>query len=302
MGTVDLDVESTLKNRKFLSLLLLALLVTYLIPFPLISGALQDYSHLKAIHERMVKENDAIVCHNVLDTNPDFFSSNGMKCDDTYYRPNESTVSSGDLLVYEDTYNEYLRAEEALKSDIPDFGAFVLIAFLSTLLFSYAMVDFAVGLSEGLEKNPLECIVSSLRALPYLVAAEILVLIVLVFIVILLAILLSIFGLLREVVVGLIAAPAFALVVPAYYFTRNVEVVGTIWGVAKRNAAGYLALGAGLTLIDIIMAFQYNLSLGIWTRPLMILLGSIRYPLNSLGALKVYLDAEVEKDVENMGG
>ena len=296
MGTVDLDVVSTLKNRKFLGLLLLALLVTYVIPFPLISGALQDYSHLKAIHERMAKENDAIVCHRVLESSPDLFSSNGMKCDDTHYRPHESTVSFGDLLVYEGTYNEYLRAEEALKSDIPNFVVFVLIVFLSTVLFSYAMVDFAVSLSRGIEKSPLDCIVLALRDLPYLLAAELWTLMVLLFVLILIAIPVSMLGPLGSFLIGLIISPTLALVLPAYYFTRKIEVVGPIWGVIKRNPAGFLGLGAGLALLSTMTSLQYELLSGVWALPMMLFGGLLRYPLGSIGALKVYLDGKGEDE------
>lgn len=116
MEPIHLDVSSTLRDRRFLALLAIALLVTYVLPFPFVSSSIQDYSRLKDVTERMAKENDAIVCHNVLDTNPDFFSSHGMECDEKYYRPNESIVAVDGLRVYEDTYLEYIKAREAVSS------------------------------------------------------------------------------------------------------------------------------------------------------------------------------------------
>lgn len=47
------------------------------------------------------------------------------------------------------------------------------------------------------------------------------------------------------------------------------------------------------------MVLQYNLGLGIWTLPPMIMIGTVRYPLNSLGALKAYLDTEREEETSN---
>ncbi|ASA77191.1 hypothetical protein [Thermococcus sp. 5-4] len=299
METVDLNVSATLRNRKFLALLAIALLVTYALPFPLINGPLHDYSRLKRIMERMTKENDAIVCHNVLDTNPDFFGSHGMKCDDEYYRPNESTVTVGDLIVYEDTYNEYLRAREDLKRGLPVFIFFAIFVFLAMLGFGYAMVDFAVGLSAGTERRLQDSLTSGLRAIPALAASEILVLIVLLLVLILLAIPMALLGPFSNVLVGLVASPAFALVVPAYYSTKNIGLIEEIWRVVKKNTGGYFALGAGLVLVDGLMILQYNLGLGIWTLPVMIMIGAVRYPLNSLGALKVYLDTEREEETSN---
>ncbi|NJE60786.1 hypothetical protein [Thermococcus sp. 21S7] len=299
METVSLDVSATLRNRKFFALLLLALLVTYALPFPLINGPLQTYSRLREITERMTKENDAIVCHRVLDTNPDFFESHGMKCDDEYYRPNESTVTAGDLIVYEDTYNEYLRTREDLKRGLPAFILFAIFVFLVTLGFGYSMVDFAVGLSAGTERRLRDSLTSGLRAIPALAASEILVFVVLLLVLILLAIPMVLLGPFSNVLAGLVVSPAFALVVPAYYFTKNISLIGEIWRVVKRNTGGYFALGAGLVLVDGLMVLQYNLGLGIWTLLIMVMIGAVRYPLNSLGALKVYLDTGREEETSN---
>ena len=175
MESVHLDVPSTLRDRRFLALLAIALLVTYALPFPIINDVLQDYSRLKGVMERMAKENDATVCHRVLSTNPDFFSSHGMRCDEEYYRPNESTVTTGDLIVYEDTYREYLRAREALKRDLPALVLLVIFAFLAMLGFGYAMIDFAVGVSTGDEKGVKDTLLSGLRAVPTLAVSEFLV-------------------------------------------------------------------------------------------------------------------------------
>jgi len=299
MEPIHLDVSSTLRDRRFLALLAIALLVTYVLPFPFVSSSIQDYSRLKDVTERMAKENDAIVCHNVLDTNPDFFSSHGMECDEKYYRPNESTVTVDGLRVYEDTYLEYLKAREALKRDLPPLVLFVIFVFLATLGFGYAMIDLAVGLSTGNEKGLKDSLISGLRAVPALAISAFLVFVVLLLILILLAIPIALLGLLGTILAGLVASPALALVVPAYYFTKNVWTVGEIWHVVKNNTDGYFALGITLVVVDGLATLQYNLDLGIWMLPLMILIGAVWYPLNSLGALKVYLDAEREEDRNN---
>ena len=299
MEPIHLDVSSTLRDRRFLALLAIALLVTYVLPFPFVSSSIQDYSRLKDVTERMAKENDAIVCHNVLDTNPDFFSSHGMECDEKYYRPNESTVTVDGLRVYEDTYLEYLKAREALKRDLPPLVLFVIFVFLATLGFGYAMIDLAVGLSTGNEKGLKDSLISGLRAVPALAISAFLVFVVLLLILILLAIPIALLGLLGTILAGLVASPALALVLPAYYFTKNVWTVGEIWRVVKKNTGGYFALGIALVVVDELMTLQYNLGLGIWMLPLMILIGAVWYLLNSLGALKVYLDAKREEERNN---
>ncbi|ASJ04278.1 hypothetical protein [Thermococcus barossii] len=290
MGTGGVDVFETLRSRKFLALLAIALLVTYVLPFPFIHGFLRDYSRVREIRERMVKEDEAITCHDVFDADPSFFGSHGMKCSDEYYRPGERTVTVDGFWVYEDTYHEYLRAKRNLREELPAFVIFVIFAFLSFLGFSYAMVDLAVGLAGENGRRLKEVLLSGLRAIPALVAAEILVFIVLVLVLILLAIPMAIFGPLGSFMAGLIAAPAFALVVPAYYFTKEIGLIGEIWRVARNNPGGYFTLGLGLAVLDTLMVFQYHTYLGIGTLFLMLIIGGPRYLLNSLGALWVYLD------------
>ncbi|WP_258084704.1 hypothetical protein [Thermococcus thermotolerans] len=291
-------MATTLKNRKFLALLLTALLVTYVLPFPLINGFLQDYSRLKQIRERMLRENEAIVCHNVFDVNPDFFGSHGMECNDEYYRPDERTATVDGLTVYQDTYYEYLKAKRNLQRELRAFVLFVIFAFLTLLGFSYAMVDLAVGLSEGNEKRPLESILSGLRSIPALVASEILVFIVMILVLMLLAIPIAVLGPFGGFVAGLIASPAFALVVPAYYFTKKIGPVGEIWGVVKGNPGGYFTLGLGLAVLETLTVLGYGTYFGIGTLLLMLMVGGLRYLLGSLGALWVYLDTPLKENQE----
>lgn len=299
MEPIHLDVSSTLRDRRFLALLAIALLVTYVLPFPFVSSSIQDYSRLKDVTERMAKENDAIVCHNVLNTDPDFFSSHGMECDEKYYRPNESTVTVDGLRVYEDTYLEYLKAREALKRDLPPLMLLGIFTFLLMLGFGYAMIYFAVGLSNGNGKGLKDTLISGFRAVPALALSEILVFAIVLLLLMLMIILMAFLGPLTIILAGFVTAPALALVVPAYYFTKNVWTVGEIWHVVKNNTDGYFALGIALVVVDGLATLQYNLDLGIWMLPLMILIGAVWYPLNSLGALKVYLDAEREEDRNN---
>ncbi|WP_297091921.1 hypothetical protein [Thermococcus sp.] len=300
MKTVSLNVSATLRNRKFISLLFVALLVTYVFPFPFISGFLQDYSRLKEIRERMAQENDAIVCHNVFDVNPEFFGSHGMRCNDNYYRPDERTVTVDGLSVYRDTHHEYLDAKKNLRRELPPFVVFVVFVFLALLWFSYAMVDFAVELSEGNERRPFESMLSGLRSIPALVASEILVFIAMILVLILLAIPIALLGPFGGFIAGLIASPAFALVVPAYYFTKKIGPVGEIWRIAKGNPGGYFTLGLGLAVLEALTALEYENYLGIGALFLMLIVGGLRYLLSSLGALWVYLDTPPEENREEM--
>ncbi|WP_157628428.1 hypothetical protein [Thermococcus thioreducens] len=272
--------------------------MTYALPFPLINGFLQDYSRLKHIRERMLRENEAIVCHNVFNADPDFFGSHGMKCDEDYYRPNEQTVNVDGLSVYEDTYYEYLEAKKNLREELPTFVIFVIFEFLSFLWFSYAMVDFAVELPRENEKRISDSILSGLRSLPALVTSEILVFFVMILVLILLAIPIALLGPFGGFITGLIASPAFALVVPAYYFTGNIAPVGEIWRVAKGNPGGYFTLGLGLSVVETLAIVGYTTYLGLGTPFMMLITGSLRYLLSSLGALGVYLDTPLKENQE----
>ncbi|KUH32811.1 hypothetical protein APY94_08480 [Thermococcus celericrescens] len=100
METHSIEIDKTLRSKKFVGLLIAALLVTYALPFPLMSGFMESYGRVKEILRLMKKENEAINCHAVFNFNPDFFGEHGMKCDETYYRPNETTVSCCGMQVY----------------------------------------------------------------------------------------------------------------------------------------------------------------------------------------------------------
>ncbi|ASJ08870.1 hypothetical protein A3L11_06385 [Thermococcus siculi] len=288
METRGIEVERTLKDRKFLGLLVIVLLITYALPFPLISGFLEDYEKTREILKQMEQENDAITCHQVYSVNPEFFGSHGMDCDNTYYRPNETTVSCCGMSVYRDTYWEYIRAKDSLRRELPRFIAFVIWVIMSILAFSYALVDAAVKSQE--ESFSLkESVLSGFRALPALIASEFIVFLALLLVLIVLAIPLAIFGTIGGILVGILAAPAFALVVPIYYFERKIGPVHEIWKVIRNNTGGYIVLGLLLTLFDTITTLQYGHYLGIGTLLIMIAVGAPRYILNSVGALVVYL-------------
>lgn len=296
METHKVELERTLRSKKLLGLLMIAVLITYAVPFPLITGFLEDYGKIKELQRQMEKENDAITCHAVYSSNPDFFGSHGMRCDDTYYRPNESTVSCCGMSVYRDTYQEYLRAREGLGKELPKFVLFVVWAFLSLTAFSYALVDTVVSLSEEKERSIRESILAGIRALPGLVASEIIVFIALILVLLLLAIPIAILGIAGTVLVGILAAPAFALVIPIYYFKRKIGPVGEIWRIFKNNTGGYIVLGLLAGLLDTIMTIQYDYYLGIGTLLIMLAIGVPRYLLNSVGALVVYLEGTTAEE------
>ena len=291
MGTHQIGLERTLRSKKLLSLLIIAALITYALPFPFISGFLEDYGKIKELQRQMEREDNAIACHAVYSSNPDFFGSHGMGCDDTYYRPNESTVSCCGMRIYRDTYREYLLARESLKKELPKFILFLVWVFLSLTAFSYAMVDTAVSLSLEMKRSLGESIFAGIRALPALIVSEIIVFIALLMTLILLSIPIAILGLAGAVLVGILTAPAFALVIPIYYFERKIGPVKEIWEIFKNNTGGYLILGLLAGLLDTIMAIQYDYYLGIGTLLIMLAIGVLRYLLNSVGALVVYLES-----------
>ncbi|QDA31045.1 hypothetical protein FH039_04730 [Thermococcus indicus] len=297
METPSIEVDKTLRSKKFVGLLIVALLVTYALPFPLMSGFMESYGRVKEILRLMEKENDAITCHSVFNSNPDFFGSHGMKCDDTYYRPSEPTVSCCGMSVYRDTYWEYLRASSEMREKLPLMVIFAVWAFLTNLSFGYALVDAAVELARE-EKRALESIKAGLKALPALVAAELLTFVVVLIALVLLAIPIAIFGPFGSFVAGILATPTFALVVPAYYFTGNVGVVGEIWRVARANPGGYFTLGLGLSIVDVFLVLQYEYYMGALTLLILLPLGAVRYVINSLGALWVYVETIPEEEIE----
>ncbi|NJE06389.1 hypothetical protein E3E36_09580 [Thermococcus sp. M36] len=290
MGALETEIGRTLINKKFLGALLIAVLLTYGLPFPFIKGFLGDYGKIKEIRKQMEKENEAIVCHRVYDTDPEFFSSHGMKCNDEYYRPNGTTVGCCGMSVYRDTYWQYLRVKGDLRKELPKFLLFVVWAFLSLLTFSYALINIAAGLSEGREVSIRKSILSGFRALPALVASEFIMLLALLIALILLAIPIAVLGPAGGLLVGVLAGPAFALVIPAYYFTHKIGGVGEVWKIFKNNPTSYIVLGILLGTLDTIMAFQYEHYLGIGTLMIMLTVGALRYVVSSIGALEVYLE------------
>ncbi|CAD5243868.1 hypothetical protein [Thermococcus camini] len=298
MRTLYIEANKTLRSKKFMGLLITALLITYALPFPLVSEFMESYGRVKEILRLMEKENDAITCHSVFNSNPEFFGSHGMRCDETYYRPNETTVSCCGMSVYRDTYWEYLHASSEMREKIPLMVIFSVWAFLAQLAFSYALVDAAVELAREGEKRTLESIAAGLKALPALIAAEVLTFIFVLIALILLAIPIAILGPFGSFIAGIIATPAFALVVPAYYFTRNVGVVEKIWRVARSNPCGYFTLGLGLSIVDVFLILQYKYYMGALTLLLLLSLGAVRYVINSLGALWVYWETSPEEEIE----
>ncbi|AEK72596.1 transmembrane efflux pump [Thermococcus sp. 4557] len=298
MGTPSIEFDKTLRSKKFMSLLIAALLVTYALPFPLVSGFMESYGMVKEILRLMEKENDAINCHAVFNFDPDFFGGHGMKCDETYYRPNETTVSCCGMQVYRDTYWEYLRASSEMREKLPLMVVFAVWVFLTNLTFSYALVDAAVGLTGDGEKRIIESIKAGLKALPALVAAEILTFVVVLIALVLLAIPIAIFGPFGSFIAGILTTPAFALVVPAYYFTGDVGVVGEIWRVARTNPGGYFTMGLGLSIVDVFLVLQYEYYMGALTLLLLLFLGAVRYVINSPGALWVYVETIPEEEIE----
>lgn len=303
METHKVELGRTLRSKKLLGLLMIAVLITYAVPFPFITGFLEDYGKVKELQRQMGKENDAITCHMVYSSNPDFFGSHGMRCDDTYYRPNETTVECCGMSVYRDTYQEYLRARDSLGRELPKFVLFVVWVFLSLTAFSYALVDTAVSIYGEKERSLRESILAGIRSLPALIASEIIVFIALILLLILLAIPIAILGIAGTVLVGILAAPAFALVLPIYYFERKIGPVGEIWRIFKNNTGGYLVLGLLAGLLDTVMTVQYDYYLGIGILLIMLAIGVPRYLLNSVGALVVYLEGtNTEEEPEKPEG
>ncbi|ASJ06802.1 hypothetical protein [Thermococcus pacificus] len=290
METHEVELGQTLRSKKLLALLLISVLLTYAVPFPFIAGFLEDYGKIKEIKKQMEEENEAIVCHTVYDTDPEFFGSQGMECSDENYRPNESTVSCCGMSVYRDTYQEYLRAREDLGKELPKFVLFVVWVFLSLLAFSYALVEGAVSITNGGEVSLKRSILSGFRALPALVASEFVMFVAIIAVLILLAVPMAILGPLGGILVVILTAPAFALVIPVYYFERKIGPVGEIWRIFKNNTGGYLVLGLLAGIVDLLVAFQYEYYFGIGTLLIMLAIGIPRYVLNSVGALVVYLD------------
>ncbi|WP_204247195.1 hypothetical protein [Thermococcus celer] len=292
MDTVEVNLVDTLRNQKFISLLLLALLVTYVLPFPFMTNFFHDYSRVKELRDDMIKEHNAIVCHRVLETDPDFFSSQGMKCNDKYYRPDEETVSTGELLVYADTYGKYLEAKRELRRDLPGLKVFAILVFLLSLWFGYSLIDLTVKVSSGYEGGLLGPLLAGLHSLPALVASEALVFAAMFVLLTVFAVPIALFGPVGVLVAGFIVSPAFTLVIPAYYFARRVFPIGEIWRVARGNPGGYLSLGLGLSVVEIltVVAMGYTLSIGLGVLFLVILAaGALHYLLGSLGSLWVYL-------------
>lgn len=296
METLEIKLKRTLRNKKLLGVLLIAVFVTYAVPFPLIRGVFEDYGKVKELQRQMKKENDAIVCHEVYSTNPGFFGEHGMKCNDEYYKPNETTVGCCGMLVYRDTYADYLRVMEDLRKGLPVFLLFVIWVVISLLAFSYALVDTAVATSKGEERSIGGSILSGIRALPALVVSEFVVFLALLVVLLVLAVPIAILGIAGTMLVETLATPAFALVIPIYYFERRIGPVREIWRVFKNNTDGYLVLGLLSGLLDIAMTLQYNYYLGIGNLLIMLAIGVPRYLLNSVGTLTVYLEGKTGEE------
>jgi hypothetical protein len=46
MKTLEINIERTIQNKKFLSLILIAVLMTSLLPLPLLVNFMKDYSRM----------------------------------------------------------------------------------------------------------------------------------------------------------------------------------------------------------------------------------------------------------------
>ncbi|ASJ02740.1 hypothetical protein A3L09_05470 [Thermococcus profundus] len=291
METPRIDIGRTIRDKKFLSLIFIAVLLTSILPFPLLIDFTRDYSKMHELMDRMVKEDDAIACHRTLDIIPNTRNLT-LKCDDEYYHPDERITECCGLSVYQSTYQEYRRVVDRVKRDLPKTIVASIWILLSVLFSYYALIDAAVSISQKKEVSIGEIIRSSLRAFPALIASEVLTFLVVLVLLLIVSIPLIIFGPLARIIEVIIGMPALLLVVPAYYFIRKVYVLDRIWNVVRNNPGGYIVLGiVGLVFAEL-SKLQYYHYFGATTLLLSAAMSTVGLIVYSLGGLEVYLSAE----------
>jgi hypothetical protein len=291
VGTPKIDTGRTIRDKKFMGIVFIAVLLISVLPFPLLMDFTRDYSKVHELMDRMTKENDAITCHRTLDMIQNT-QNIALKCNEEYYQPNGRITECCGLSVYQSTYQEYRRTVEQVKRDLPKTIIASIWILVSVLFSYYALIDAAVSISKEKEISVGEVIKSSLSALPGLIASEVLTFLVVVLLLLIVSIPLLILGPLAGIIDVIISGPALLLVVPAYYFTRKIYVLDRIWNVAKNNPGGYIVLGIVGLLFAELSKLQYYHYFGTATVLPSAAIAALGLLVYSLGGLEVYLFAE----------
>ncbi|NJE46334.1 hypothetical protein E3E35_02675 [Thermococcus sp. GR7] len=286
----------TLNSWKFWAVLLLAILVTYVLFFPIFKPLMEDYSELKSFEMQMVKEHDAMVCHQIYSMNSGIFERINATCDNEYYRPNISTTTYKGLVVYRDTYEKFQDARRRTLDDLHKVIPLLPLLAVLMLYFNYVLVDTEYLLMKGTEPALRDALLKGLNSIPGLIIAELTTLLAVFLIGVILAVsLAAIFGELGIMLVAFMIMPALSLVTPTYHFTRLVIPIEEILRTAKRCPGGYTVLGLLIMIVGWLFEAAYTHYLGIWSAAILALLGLVKYMLDSLAALVVYLGGTEEE-------
>ncbi len=289
-------IDKTFRSWKFWAFLMLAVMMTYVLFFPFFAPLIRDYSELNTLKEKMFEENDAIICYRIYSMDPEIFEKVNTSCPGKYYRPGTPTMEYGGLTVYSDTYQEFLRIRERTMEDIHRAIPFLLIVALVSIYFNYVLVGVAYRSANGEQVIIKNELVRGINSLPSLLVAELMVL----FAVFLLgvtvgALLFAVFRGFGMILVSFLMLPVTSLVAPAYYLTGNIIPLGEIFNAIRNNPAGYLVLALVITILNSAFKAIYSNYIPLWSLLLLAGLGLMKFLVDSVGGLTVYLGGTEEE-------
>ena len=141
-------LNKTFRSWKFWASLVLAVMMTHVLFFPVFGSLIRDYSELNALNDRMFGEHNAITCHRAYSMDPEAFDRANTTCPDKYYRPNVSTTKYEGLTVYTDTYQNFLRTKRKVEEDTHRAIPLSLLDVLMGMYFNYVLVGVAYRICE----------------------------------------------------------------------------------------------------------------------------------------------------------
>ncbi|NJE07579.1 hypothetical protein E3E31_03410 [Thermococcus sp. M39] len=285
-------------TRLLVALPILALVFSHVIFLPLTLPVFQLYGELNKIQEQMIKEDDSIMCHRVMENTKEARellekeANISWSCDDTYYRENAPTVTVNGLTVYKDTYQRYMRVKSELRRKFKQLILIFTLSILVSIAFNYAMSIAFIEAQTRKELSLLGIIGEGFKNTPFLILAYLLNGSLLFVVSLLIAIPIAFAMPIAKVVIGIMLTGGISLVAPIYAGEKKIFSLDVMWNIAKTNSHFFILLGGAVFAVTELQSYSLKDAL-IWLYFAAILLNTT---ISNYGGAFVYMSS-----AENLG-
>ncbi|AHF80181.1 hypothetical protein [Thermococcus paralvinellae] len=285
-------------TRLLVALPILALVFSHLIFLPLTLPVFQLYVELNKIQEQMIKEDDSIMCHRVMENTKEAKellekgANISWSCDDTYYRENAPTVTVNGLTVYKDTYQRYMRVKSELRRKFKQFISIFTLSILMSIAFNYAMSIAFIEAQTRKEFSLLGIIGEGFKNTPFLILAYLLNGSLLFVVSLLIAIPIAFAIPIAKVVIGIMLTGGISLVAPIYAGEKKIFSLDVMWNITKTNPHIFILLGGAVFAVTELQSYSLKNAL-IWLYFAAILLNTT---ISNYGGAFAYMSS-----AENLG-